>query len=59
MNTQLLSKEIRSDKIAIGIFENHTEDQDLDALGYMASEWITIGLQEIGVKTVTPEMKPP
>ena len=51
-HAQLLSKDIRSEKVAVAVFENFTNDPDLDALGFLASEWITSSLREIGIKTV-------
>jgi class 3 adenylate cyclase/TolB-like protein len=53
---KLLDEDIREAKVAVAVFENYTSDEDLDALGYLASEWITSSLREIGVKTVAPEM---
>ena len=53
---QLLDEDIRDAKVAVAIFENFTGDQNLDAIGYLASEWITSSLREIDIKTVAPEM---
>ena len=55
-NSQLLDQDIREAKVAVAVFENFTGDEDLDALGNLASEWITSSLRELGVKTVAPEM---
>lgn len=52
----LLDKKIRNEKVAVAVFENFTGDADLDALGFLASEWITSSLREIDIKTVAPEM---
>lgn len=51
----LLSEEIRSEKVAVSVFNNFTGDTNLDALGNMASDWITSGLRELDVKTTSPE----
>ncbi len=52
----LLSEEVREAKVGVAVFENYTNDPNLDALGFLASEWITSSLREIGIKTVAPEM---
>lgn len=51
----LLSEEIRSEKVAVSVFNNFTGETNLDALGNMASEWLTSGLRELDVKTTSPE----
>lgn len=52
----ILPKEVRQEKVAVAVFNNFTNDPDLDALGNMASDWISLGLRELGVKTTSPEM---
>ncbi|MCB0531552.1 MAG: hypothetical protein H6574_21610 [Lewinellaceae bacterium] len=52
----ILSEEVRQEKVAVAVFNNFTNDPDLDALGNMASDWISLGLRELGVKTTSPEM---
>ncbi|MEL6252584.1 MAG: adenylate/guanylate cyclase domain-containing protein [Bacteroidota bacterium] len=52
---RLLSKDIREAKVAVNVFENFTGDDDLEALGYMASEWISSGLRELQIRTVSNE----
>ncbi|MEM7513419.1 MAG: adenylate/guanylate cyclase domain-containing protein, partial [Bacteroidota bacterium] len=54
--SNLLDKDIREAKVAVSVFENFTGDENLDALGYMASEWASSGLRELKVRTVSPEM---
>lgn len=51
----LLSEEIRTEKVAVSVFNNFTGEENLDALGNMASDWITSGLRELDVKTTSPE----
>ena len=51
----LLSEEIRSEKVAVSVFNNFTSETNLEALGNMASDWITSGLRELDVKTTSPE----
>ena len=53
---QLLDKDIRNAKVAVGVFENFTGDENLDALGFMAAEWLSSGLRGLKVRTVSPEM---
>ena len=53
---QLLDKYIREAKVAVGVFENFSGDENLDALGFMAAEWLSSGLRELNVRTVSPEM---
>ena len=55
-NENLLRKDIREAKVAVSVFENFTGEENLDALGYMASEWVSSGLRELKVRTVSPEM---
>ena len=55
-NTNLLGEEIREEKVAVSVFENFTGDENLDALGYLGSEWISSGLRELEIRTVSPEM---
>lgn len=55
-NTPLLPKEVRMEKVAVAVFNNFTNQPELDALGNMASDWISLGLRELGVKTTSPEM---
>ncbi|NND08688.1 MAG: hypothetical protein HKN87_20125 [Saprospiraceae bacterium] len=52
----LLPEEIREEKVAVAVFNNFTSDPNLDALGNMASDWISAGLRALGVKTTSPEM---
>lgn len=52
----VLSEEVRHEKVAVAVFNNFTNNPDLDALGNMASDWISLGLRELGVKTTSPEM---
>ncbi|NND34979.1 MAG: hypothetical protein HKN76_20505, partial [Saprospiraceae bacterium] len=52
----VLPSEVRQEKVAVAVFNNFTSDPDLDALGNMASDWISLGLRELGVKTTSPEM---
>ena len=52
----LLPEEVRNEKVAVAVFNNYTNDPNLDALGNLASEWLSLGLREIGVKTTSPEM---
>lgn len=54
--SKLLDKDIREAKVAVNVFENFTGDENLDALGYMASEWASSGLRELKVRTVSPEI---
>ena len=42
------------DRVVVGAFENHTGDETLWPLGRMAADWITDGLQRIGMVQVTP-----
>lgn len=53
---ELLPEDIREEKVAVSVFDNFTGDDDLDALGFLASEWIGSGLRELKIKTVSPEM---
>ena len=53
---KLLAEDIRDEKVAVSVFENRTGDKNLDALGYLGSEWISSGLRELKVRTVSPEM---
>ena len=53
---QLLPADIRKEKVAVNVFENFTGDSNFDALGYLGSEWISSGLRELKVRTVSPEM---
>lgn len=53
---RLLDKDIREAKVAVSVFDNLTGEENLDAWGYMASEWISSGLQQLQVRTVSPEM---
>ncbi len=53
---QLLEESIRTEKVAVAVFNNDTGDPLLDALGFMASDWISSGLRELQVKTTSPEM---
>ena len=55
---QLLEESIRTEKVAVAVFNNDTGDPLLDALGFMASDWISSGLRELQVKTTSPEMMP-
>ena len=55
-SNQLLPAEIRQERVGVSIFRNMTQDKSLDALGYLASEWITSGLREVEVDIVSPEM---
>ena len=43
-----LSKEMREKPVAVLVFENQTRDQNLDAFGLMAMDWISQGLLESG-----------
>ena len=52
----LLPVEIRGEKVAVSIFDNLTDDENLETLGYLASEWISSGLRELDIRTVAPEM---
>lgn len=54
--TTLLPKSIRAEKVAVAIQNNHTGEEKLDALGFLASEWLTSSLREIGVRTVSSDM---
>ena len=51
-----LSEEIRKEKVAVAVFNNETGQEDLEAFGKMASEWITAGLRELDVQASSPEM---
>ncbi|MFC2123229.1 adenylate/guanylate cyclase domain-containing protein [Bacteroidota bacterium] len=53
---ELLPTSVRNEKVAVAVFNNYTNDLDLDALGYMASDWITSGLRELQVEVSSPEM---
>ena len=53
---QLLPESIREEKVGVAVFENRTDDESLNTLGYLASEWISSGLRELKVRTVSPEM---
>ena len=53
---QLLDNTIREEKVAVSVFENFTGDKELDALGYLGSEWVSSGLRELKIRTVSPEM---
>lgn len=55
-STSLLPQDIRQSKVAVNVFENFTGDPDLDALGYLASEWISSGLREHNIQTVSPDL---
>ncbi|MFK7922025.1 MAG: adenylate/guanylate cyclase domain-containing protein [Bacteroidia bacterium] len=52
----ILPEEVRQEKVAVAVFNNFTNDPNLDAFGNMASDWITLGLRQINVKTTSPEM---
>jgi len=54
--TGLLSEEILKEKVAVAVFNNFTGQEDLEAFGMMASEWITAGLRELDVQASSPEM---
>lgn len=47
-----LSKEIREKRVAILIFENKTQREDLEDFGIMISDWITQGLMATGEANV-------
>ena len=47
-----LSKEIREKRVAVMIFENKTNNENLEDFGTMISDWITRGLMETGEATV-------
>lgn len=51
-----LSEEIREEKVAVAVFNNFTGQEDLEAFGMMAPEWITAGLRELDVQASSPEM---
>jgi len=51
-----LSEEIREEKVAVAVFNNETGEEDLEAFGKMASEWLTAGLRELDVQASSPEM---
>ncbi|MDX2444023.1 MAG: hypothetical protein QNK30_09505, partial [Bacteroidales bacterium] len=51
-----LSEEILKEKVAVAVFNNFTGQDDLEAFGMMASEWITVGLRELDVQASSPEM---
>ena len=53
---KLLSTEIREEKVAVNVFENFTQDETLDAFGFLGSEWISSGLRELDIPTVSAEM---
>ena len=46
-----------ADRVLVAVFENQTGDPSLDALGPMAGNWITQGLQKSGVLQVVPWME--
>jgi len=54
--TGVLSEEIREEKVAVAVFNNFTGQEDLEAFGMMASEWLTAGLRELDVQASSPEM---
>jgi len=41
-------------RVAVAVFQNGTGDPGLDALGVMAADWITQGIQSTGVAGVVP-----
>ncbi len=51
-----LSEDIRKEKVAVAVFNNETGQENLEAFGKMASEWITMGLRELDVQASSPEM---
>ncbi len=53
---EVLSDEIREEKVAVAVFNNFTGKENLEAFGMMASEWITAGLRELDVQVSSPEM---
>ena len=55
-HARLLPDDVREEKVAVSVFENQTGDENLDAMGYLASEWISSGLRELDIRTVSPEM---
>lgn len=55
-NPGALLDEVRIEKVGVAAFNNFTGDENLDAFGLMASEWITSGLRELKVQTSSPEM---
>ncbi|MDX2247337.1 MAG: adenylate/guanylate cyclase domain-containing protein [Bacteroidia bacterium] len=52
----VLPEEVRQEKVAVAVFNNFTNDPHLDALGNMASDWISLGLRELDIQTTSPEM---
>ncbi|TFH26144.1 MAG: hypothetical protein E4G98_07360 [Promethearchaeota archaeon] len=55
-STNILPESVRSEKVAVAVFNNFTNDPNLDAFGSMASEWIASGLRELEIRTSSPEM---
>ncbi len=55
-STNILPESVRSEKVAVAVFNNFTNDPNLDAFGSMASEWIASGLRELKIRTSSPEM---
>jgi TolB-like protein len=55
-DNEVLAEEVREERVAVAPFNNYTGDANLDALGYMASDWITSGLRQLEVKTSSPEV---
>ena len=53
-----LSKEMREKPVAVMVFENQTRDQNLDAFGLMAMDWISQGLLESGKAHVIKSNEP-
>lgn len=52
MSVSPLPVEIKDKRLAILVFENLTQDPDIDVFGIMISDWLTKGLKETGEANV-------
>jgi len=48
------ASKLRSERVAVAVFENQTGDESLDPLGRMTSDWITQGLSRVEGLEVAP-----
>jgi tetratricopeptide (TPR) repeat protein len=48
--------DVETERVVVAVFENQTGDASLDAIGRMASDWVTQGLSQTGVMEVVPTM---
>lgn len=47
INISPIPKSIREKKVAVMVFDNQTNDEDLESFGAMISDWLTEGLMEV------------